>query len=242
MHMNNEIDIRHVIPSIRVPTLVLHRTGDLRVNVEAGRYLGATIPGAKYVEMPGSDHVAWVGDTDRLADEIEEFVTGSRADLEPDRVLATVLFTDIVDSTKRAVELGDRRWRALLDQHDAVVRREIERFRGREVKTLGDGFLVTFDGPARAVRCAMGIAEAVHSLGIEVRSGVHTGEIEVKGDDIGGIAVHIAARIAALAHGGQVLSSRTVRDLVAGSNLRFQEHGSHTLKGLTEPMVLFEVA
>ncbi len=242
MHMNNEIDIRHVIPSIRVPTLVLHRTGDLRVNVEAGRYLGATIPGAKYVEMPGSDHVAWVGDTDRLADEIEEFVTGSRADLEPDRVLATVLFTDIVDSTKRAVELGDRRWRALLDQHDAVVRREIERFRGREVKTLGDGFLVTFDGPARAVRCAMGLAEAVHSLGIEVRSGVHTGEIEVKGDDIGGIAVHIAARIAALAHGGQVLSSRTVRDLVAGSNLRFHEQGTHALKGLTEPMVLFEVA
>jgi class 3 adenylate cyclase len=183
-----------------------------------------------------------VGDTDRLADEIEEFVTGSRADLEPDRVLATVLFTDIVDSTKRAVELGDRRWRALLDQHDAVVRREIERFRGREVKTLGDGFLVTFDGPARAVRCAMGIAEAVHSLGIEVRSGVHTGEIEVKGDDIGGIAVHIAARIAALAHGGQVLSSRTVRDLVAGSNLRFHEQGTHALKGLTEPMVLFEVA
>ncbi len=241
MRMNNEIDIRHIIPSIRVPTLVLHRTGDLRVNVEAGRYLGSTIPGAKYVEMPGSDHVPWVGDTDRLADEIEEFVTGSRADLEPDRVLGTVLFTDIVDSTKRAVELGDRRWSGLLNQHDAVVRREVERFRGREVKTLGDGFLVTFDGPARAVRCARSIAEAVQSLGIAVRSGVHTGEIEVKGDDIAGIAVHIAARIAALAQGGQVLASRTVRDLVAGSNLSFREWGIQHIKGLTEPMTLFEV-
>jgi class 3 adenylate cyclase/alpha-beta hydrolase superfamily lysophospholipase len=241
MRMNNEIDIRHILPSIRVPTLVLHRAGDLRVSVEAGRYLGSTIPGAKYVEMPGSDHVPWVGDVDRLADEIEEFVTGSRADLEPDRVLATVLFTDIVDSTKRAVEMGDRRWRALLDHHDAVVRQEITRFRGHEVKALGDGFLATFDGPARAVRCARSIAEAVRSLGIEVRSGVHTGEIEVKGDDIGGVAVHIAARIAALAQGGQVLSSRTVRDLVAGSNLRFKDWGTHTLKGLAEPMALFEV-
>ena len=168
-------------------------------------------------------------------------MTGSRADLELDRVLATVLFTDIVDSTKRAVEMGDRRWRALLDHHDAVVRQEITRFRGQEVKTLGDGFLATFDGPARAVRCARSIAEAVRSLGIEVRSGLHTGEIEVKGDDIGGVAVHIAARIAALAQGGQVLSSRTVRDLVAGSNLRFNDWGTHTLKGLAEPMALFEV-
>jgi class 3 adenylate cyclase len=241
MRMNNEIDIRHVIPTIRVPTLVLHRVGDLRVNVEAGRYLGSNIPGAKYVEMPGSDHVPWVGDVDRLADEIEEFVTGSRADLEPDRVLATILFTDIVDSTKRAVEIGDRRWRAVLDQHNTIVRQEIARFRGREVKTLGDGFLVTFDGPARAVRCAMTITEAVRSLGIEVRSGVHTGEIEVQGDDIGGVGVHIAARIAALAKGGQVLSSRTVRDLVAGSDLSFEAYGSYSLKGITKPMALFKV-
>jgi class 3 adenylate cyclase len=242
MHMNNDIDIRDILPSIRVPTLVLHRTGDLRVNVEAGRYLGSSIPDAKYVEMPGSDHVVWVGDTDRLADEIEEFVTGSRADLEPDRVLATVLFTDIVDSTKRAAEIGDRRWRALLDQHDGIVRREIDRFRGREIKTLGDGFLATFDGPARAVRCATNIAEAVRSIGIDVRSGVHTGEIEVKGEDIGGIAVHIAARIAALAQGGQVLASRTVRDLVAGSNLQLREQGTHAIKGLGEPVALYEVA
>jgi class 3 adenylate cyclase/alpha-beta hydrolase superfamily lysophospholipase len=241
MRMNNEIDIRHVIPTIRVPTLVLHRVGDLRVNVEAGRYLGSNIPGAKYVEMPGSDHVPWVGDVDRLADEIEEFVTGSRADLEPDRVLATILFTDIVDSTKRAVEIGDRRWRAVLDQHNTIVRQEIARFRGREVKTLGDGFLVTFDGPARAVRCAMTITEAVRSLGIEVRSGVHTGEIEVQGDDIRGVGVHIAARIAALAKGGQVLSSRTVRDLVAGSDLSFEAYGSYSLKGITKPMALFKV-
>jgi class 3 adenylate cyclase len=211
------------------------------VNVEAGRYLGSNIPGAKYVEMPGSDHVPWVGDVDRLADEIEEFVTGSRADLEPDRVLATILFTDIVDSTKRAVEIGDRRWRAVLDQHNTIVRQEIARFRGREVKTLGDGFLVTFDGPARAVRCAMTITEAVRSLGIEVRSGVHTGEIEVQGDDIRGVGVHIAARIAALAKGGQVLSSRTVRDLVAGSDLSFEAYGSYSLKGITKPMALFKV-
>jgi class 3 adenylate cyclase len=241
MRMNNEIDIRHVIPSIRVPTLVLHRTGDLRVSVEAGRYLGSSIPGAKYIEMPGADHVAWVGDTDRLADEIEEFVTGTRADLEPDRVLATVLFTDIVASTKRAVELGDRRWRTLLEQHDAVVRQEFERFRGREVKTLGDGFLATFDGPARAVRCATSIVEAVRSLGIEVRSGVHTGEIEVKGNDIGGIAVHIAARIAAQAQGGQVLVSSTVRDLVAGSGLRFVDEGARSLKGIADEARVFSV-
>ncbi len=241
MHMNNSIDIRHVLPSIRVPTLVLHRTGDRRVSVEAGRFLGATIPGARYVEMPGADHVAWVGDTDRLADEIEEFVTGSRADPEPDRVLATVMFTDIVGSTQRAEELGDRRWRGLLDRHDAIVRREIERFRGHEVKTLGDGFLATFGGAARAVRCALSTSEAVQSLGLQVRSGIHTGEIEVKGDDIGGIAVHIAARIAGLAQGNQVLASRTVRDLVAGSNLRFLDFGAHALKGIAEPMTLFMV-
>jgi class 3 adenylate cyclase len=241
MHMNNRIDIRDVLPTIRVPTLVLHRTGDRRVSVGAGRFLGATIPGARYVEMAGSDHVAWVGDTDRLADEIEEFVTGSRADPEPDRVLATVMFTDIVDATRRAEDLGDRRWRALLDRHDEVVRREIERFRGHEVKTLGDGFLATFDGPARAVRCALGASQAVQSLGLRVRCGLHTGEIEVKGADIGGIAVHIAARISALAQANQVLASRTVRDLVAGSNLRFADHGTHALKGIAEPMTLFEV-
>jgi class 3 adenylate cyclase len=178
---------------------------------------------------------------DVIADQIEEFLTGSRAEFEADRVLATVLFTDIVNSTQRASELGDRRWRALLDQHNTIARREFARFRGQEVKTLGDGFLATFDGPARAVRCASGIVEAVRSLGIEVRSGVHTGEIEVKGNDIGGIAVHTAARIAALAEGGQVLASNTVRDLVAGSNIRFADRGGHVLKGIPGRVRLFAV-
>jgi class 3 adenylate cyclase len=241
MHLNNEIDIRHVLPSIRVPTLVLHRVGDLRVNVEAGRFLGRSIAGAKYVELPGEDHVPWVGDVDRLADEIEEFLTGSRTEVEADRVLATVMFTDIVGSTRRASELGDRRWRTLLDRHDYVLREEIARFNGKEVKTLGDGFLATFDGPARAVRCAMSIVEAARTLDIQVRGGVHTGEVEVKGDDIRGIAVHIAARVAALAASEQVLVTSTVRDLVAGSNLRFSNQGARTLKRIPEEVRLFSV-
>ena len=240
MRMNNEIDIRHVLPAIRVPTLVLHRTGDTRVHVEAGRYLGSTTPNAKYVELPGCDHTLWVGGVDAIADEIEDFLTGSRAELEADRVLATVLFTDIVNSTKRASELGDRRWRALLDQHNNIVRQQLARFRGQEVKTLGDGFLATFDGPGRAVRCASGIVEAVRSLGIEVRSGVHTGEIEVKGNDVAG-AVHTAARIVALAESGQVLASNTVRDLVAGSNIRFTDRGGHVLKSIPGEVRLFAV-
>jgi class 3 adenylate cyclase len=240
--MNNDIDIRHVAPAIRVPTLILHRTGDTRVSVEAGRFLGSTIPGAKYVELPGIDHVLWVGDVDRIADEMEEYLTGSRSEVEPDRVLATVLFTDIVGSTKKASELGDRRWQSLLGQHDQILRAQIDKFRGREVKALGDGFLATFDGPARAVRCATNMIESVRPLDLQVRSGVHTGEVEVKGDDITGIAVHIAARIAALASGGQVLVSSTVRDLVAGSNIRFVEQGAHALKGIPEALRLFSVA
>jgi class 3 adenylate cyclase len=242
MRMNSQIDVRHVLPAIRIPTLILHRVGDTRVNVEGGRYLAANIPGARYVEFPGVDHVMWASDVDQIADQIEEFFTGTHSEVEPDRVLATVLFTDLVDSTKRAEELGDRRWRALLDEHDALVRREIDRFRGREIKSLGDGFLATFDGPARAVRCASAIRDAMRVLGLEVRSGVHTGEIELKGEDIGGIAVHVAARIAALAEGGQVLVSRTVRDLVAGSNLRLTDQGAHALKGLSESMPLYAVA
>jgi class 3 adenylate cyclase len=242
MRMNSQIDVRHVLPAIRVPTLILHRSGDTRVNVEAGRFLAASIPGASYVEFPGPDHLTWAGNVDRLADEIEEFLTGTHGEVEPDRVLATVLFTDLVDSTRRAEEMGDRRWHVLLDEHNQIVRREIARFRGREVKTLGDGFLATFDGPARAVRCASAIIAALRALELEVRCGVHTGEIEMKGDDIGGIAVHIAARVAAVAEGGQVLVSRTVRDLVAGSNLRLEERGAYVLKGLSENMPLFAVA
>jgi class 3 adenylate cyclase len=241
MRMNSEIDVRHVLPAIRVPTLILHRSGDTRVNVEGGRYLAANIQGAKYVELPGVDHVMWAGNVDSVADEIEEFLTGTHAEREPDRVLATVLLTDLVDSTRKAETMGDRRWRVLLDEHDQIVRREIDRFRGREIKTLGDGFLATFDGPARAVRCAGAIVDALRPLNLDVRCGVHTGEIEIKGEDIGGIAVHIAARIAGLAQGGQVLMSRTVRDLVAGSNLPLVERGAHALKGLSENMPLFEV-
>jgi class 3 adenylate cyclase len=221
-----------------VPTLVLHRTGDAQVDVEAGRYLASHIPGARYVELPGEDHVPF-DITDRIADEAKEFLTGSRAEVEPDRVLATVLFTDIVDSTKRAVELGDRGWRALRDRHDEAVRQELSRFRGREVKTLGDGFLATFDGPARAVRCASAVVDRVRPLGIQVRGGLHTGEIELQPEDIGGIAVHIAARVAELADAGEVLVSNTVRDLIAGSGLRFHDRGSHALKGLPEPLRLF---
>jgi pimeloyl-ACP methyl ester carboxylesterase len=220
MKMNSEIDIRGILPAIRVPTLVMHRTADRAVSVEGSRALARHIPNARLLELPGEDHLPYLGeDSDRIVDEIEQFLTGTRAVIEPDRVLATVMFTDIVGSTRHASELGDRRWREVLDQHDEIVRREIARFRGREVKTLGDGFLATFDGPARAVRCAKSISDVVRPLGVEVRSGVHTGEIEMKGDDVAGLAVHIAARVAAAASAGQVLVSSTVRDLVAGSGL-----------------------
>jgi class 3 adenylate cyclase len=242
MRMNSQIDVRHILPAIRVPTLVLHRSGDTRVNVEGGRYLAANIPGAKYVEFPGMDHVMWAGNVNPLADEIEEFLTGTHRESEPDRVLATVLFTDVVDSTRKAEAMGDRDWHALLSEHDRIVRDAIGRFRGHEIKTLGDGFLATFDGPARAVRCGSEIIDALRPLSLNVRCGVHTGEIEMKGDDIGGIAVHIAARIASMADGGDVLVSRTVRDLVAGSNLPLERRGDFALKGLSEPMLLYAVA
>jgi class 3 adenylate cyclase len=241
MQMNREIDIRQVLPSIRVPTLVLHRAEDQRVQVAAGRFLGQNIPGARYIELPGIDHVAWAGDADRLVDEIEEFLTGSQPAVDVDRVLTTVLFTDIVDSTKQAVMMGDRRWRMLIEQHDEAARRLIARFRGRAIKTTGDGFMATFDGPARAVRCACDIADAVRALGLDIRAGVHTGEVELVEDDVHGIAVHIASRVAGLAASGQVLVSSTVRDLVAGSGLRFRDYGSHSLKGLPEELRLFRV-
>jgi class 3 adenylate cyclase len=243
MQMNSEIDITGVLSAIRVPTLVIHRTDDTNVSVEGSRLLAERIPGARLFEVPGRDHLPYVGDnTDDIVDEIQEFVTGSRGAIEPDRVLATVMFTDILDSTRRASELGDRRWRALLDQHDHLVRQEISRARGREVKTLGDGFLATFDGPARAVRCAMTIVQGLRSLDLQIRTGVHTGEIELNGQDIAGIAVHIAARIAAQAQGGQVLVSSTVRDLVAGSGLRFVDQGARSLKGIPDELRMFSVA
>jgi class 3 adenylate cyclase len=243
MRMNSEIDVRPVLSSIHVPTLVLHRGGDTRVNVGSGRCFAQGIQGAEYVELPGQDHVLWAADTDDIANEMERFLTGTRSAAEPDRVLATVMFTDIVDSTKRAGALGDRDWRDLLDQHDAICRSEIARFRGREVKTLGDGFLVTFDGPARAVRCAMSIAQDVSSVvGLQVRSGIHTGELALKDRDIDGIAVHIAARVAEEAGPGEVLVSRTVRDLVAGSGLQFRSSRRCQVKGIEEDLQLFTVA
>ena len=232
VRMNSYIDVREVLRTIRVPTVILHRTGDHDVNVAEGRYLASKIPGAKFVELAGADHWISAGDTDAVADEIEEFLTGTRPVPEPDRVLATVLFTDIVGSTERAAKMGDRGWRDLLGAHDAAVRRELERFRGREVDTAGDGFLATFDGPARAVRCAISAGEAVRELGMEIRAGVHTGECELDGRKIRGIAVHTGARVASLARAGEVLISHTVKDLVAGSGLGFEDRGVHELKGV----------
>lgn len=241
LRMNSEIDIRDILPSVRTPTLVLHRSGDPRVPYESGRFIAGQVPGARLVTLPGNEH-GFVNDPEmvqRVADEAEEFLTGTRQEAEADRVLATVMFTDIVDSTRRAAELGDRPWRAVVERHDAVVREHLARFRGREIKSLGDGFLATFDGPARAVRCAVAIALAVRALGIDVRAGLHTGEIELRAGDIGGIAVNIAARVAAAAGPGVALVSSTVRDLVAGSGLRFEDRGRHALKGLPEDVQLY---
>lgn len=242
MRAGHSFDVRDLLPVIRVPTLVLHRTGDGACSVEGGRYLGSHIPGAKYVEMPGIDHALAVGDFEPLIGEIEEFLTGSRADVEFDRILATVLFTDVVESTRRAAELGDRQWRALLDQHDQAVRQQLARFRGREVKHTGDGFLATFDGPARAVRCASAISETLEPLGIAVRGGLHSGEVELRGDDIGGIAVNIAARVVEMAEPGETLVSSTVKDLVAGSGLQFDDRGLHILKGLPDQVHIYAAA
>jgi class 3 adenylate cyclase len=234
-------DVRDVLPSISVPTLVLHRVDNLWVRVGNGRYLGENIPGAKYVELAGGDQFPFAQDADLVLEEIEEFLTGSRTHHEPDRVLATLLFTDICSSTERAASVGDRGWRDLLDRHDAMVRRQIQRFGGREVKTTGDGFLATFEGPARAVRCAVAIREGAAQLGLEVRAGVHTGEVELRGDDVGGIAVHVTQRISALAPRDEVLVSSTVVDLVAGSGLEFEDRGEHNLKGVPRPWRLFAV-
>jgi class 3 adenylate cyclase/esterase/lipase len=240
--MNIQIDISDIIPTIRVPTLVIHRTDDKVVNVEGGRFLAQHIPGARYIELPGADHLPFVGDNvGDIDDAIEEFLTGSRPTVVVDRVLATVLFTDIVGSTEKAAALGDRRWRDLLGHHHTTIRRTLSRFRGHEVKTTGDGVLATFDGPARGVRCACAIADEIRPLGIEVRAGLHTGECEMIGDDVGGIAVHIGARVAAVAGPGEVLVSSTVKDLVAGSGLRFGDRGSHSLKGVPGEWRIFAV-
>lgn len=239
---NTQIDIRQVLPTIRVPTLIIHRTDDHDAKVEEGRWIAAQIPGARFVELPGEDHLPWVGDQDALLDAVEEFLTGSPPVRSVDRVLASVLFVDIVSSTARAAELGDQRWRGLLEEFFGAVRRELTRHRGREVHTTGDGLLAIFDGPARAVRCAFATRDAVRRLGLEVRAGVHTGEVELTREDVQGIAVHIGARVAALADAGEVWVSSVVRDLVPGSGLVFEDRGTHRLKGVPDEWRLFSVA
>ncbi len=234
-----DIDVRDIVSTIKVPTLILHSVDDRICHVENGRFLAKNIPHAKYVELPGGDHVPWF-EPDRVIDEVREFLTGHRVARVPDRVLATVLFTDIVGSTDRASELGDASWRQLLTSHNSVVRDELKRFRGVEVNTAGDGFLSTFDGPARAIQCAKEIGRKLHAHGIEIRAGIHTGEVERLADDIAGIAVHIGARIAGLAGANEVLVSGTVRDLVAGSSLEFNDRGKHQLKGVPGEWQVYE--
>lgn len=239
--MTTEIDVRHVLPAIRVPTLILHRVTDRDVMVENGRYLAAHIPGARYVEFPTGDHLLTIGDTDGILDEIEEFLTGVRRGPDPDRVLTTVLFTDVVESTRHAAALGDQRWADIRSAHHSVVRRELDRFRGREIDTAGDGFFATFDGPARAVRCALAIAAGVEPLGLRIRAGVHTGEVEIRPEGLAGLAVHIGARVMNLADAGEVVVSSTVKDLVAGANIDFEDRGTHALKGVPGQWHVFAV-
>ncbi|HET8653280.1 MAG TPA: adenylate/guanylate cyclase domain-containing protein [Gaiellaceae bacterium] len=239
--MNSTIDVRGVLASIHVPTLVLHRTGDRDSRPEEGRYIAERIPGAHFVELEGEDHAPWF-QTDQILDEVEEFLTGVRPHPSLDRVLATVLFTDIVGSTERAAALGDRGWADVLGRHDAVVRRQLERFRGREVDTAGDGFLATFDGPARGIACAAAIRDGVRALGLDIRAGLHTGECHLNGNEVRGIAVHTAARVQAAAEPGQVLVTGTVRDLVAGSGLAFEDRGVHELKGVPGEWRLYAVS
>jgi len=239
--MNAQIDTRSVLPTIRAPTLVLQREGDREVAAEEERWIAAQIPGAKYVELAGDDHLVWVGDSDGLLDEVEEFLTGVRRGPEPDRILATVLFTDLVGSTELAARLGDRRWRGLLEAHNRTIAGELARWSGREVDSRGDGVFAAFDGPARAIRCACAIRDGVRTLGLEIRAGVHTGECELVGTKLEGVAVHIGARVAALGGPGEVLVSRTVKDLVAGSGIDFADRGEHQLKGVPSLWQLFAV-
>jgi pimeloyl-ACP methyl ester carboxylesterase len=242
LKMNTQIDIRRVLPTIRVPTLVMHRVGDLDASVDEGRWMAAQIPGARFVELPGDDHLPWVGDQDTVLDEVQEFLTGVRPTPDINRVLATVLFTDIVGSTELAARIGDRAWSDLLDRHHRLVRGELARFRGREVNTAGDSFLATFDGPARGIRCALSVRDAVKPLGIQIRAGLHIGEIELDGNAIAGIAVHIGARVAASAGADEVLVSSTVKDLVSGSGIRFSERGAKVLKGVPGTWQLYAAA
>jgi class 3 adenylate cyclase len=236
-----EFDVRDVLPSIRVPTLVMHRTGDRFIKVEHSRYIASKIPGARYVELEGDENMFSVGDWEGLIGELEEFLTGTRHEREPDRMLATVLFTDICESTQRAAEMGDRGWRFLLERHDALFRQALERHRGREVKRTGDGFLATFDGPARAIRCAASITEAMGSLGLQVRAGLHTGELEVMDGDLSGLAVHIASRVMSAAGPNEVLVSGTVKDLVVGSGIDFEDRGERELRGVPGEWRLYAV-
>jgi len=240
--MNAEIDVTSILPSIQAPTLLIHRTQDVRTSIEGAREIAATIPNARMVELPGLDHFVWLEESGTVLSEIRKFVDATQEPSEPDRVLATVLFTDIVDSTRRANELGDAQWRSVLDAHYSLARNHLKRFRGREVKTLGDGILATFDGPARAVRCAQAIAASVQPLGIAVRAGLHTGEVEMRDDnDVGGIAVHIASRVSHFASNNEVLVSSTVKDLVAGSGLHFTDLGARNMKGLDGKLRIYQV-
>jgi class 3 adenylate cyclase/pimeloyl-ACP methyl ester carboxylesterase len=243
MRMNSKIDITGILTSIHVPTLVIHVKGDTLIDFEGGVRLAEGIPNARLVELPGVDHLPFVGDNSlRIVDEIEHFLTGSRSEARADRVLVTILFTDIVDSTARATSMGDQRWRSLLHAHDAAVRQELELFRGTEIKSTGDGFLATFDAPARAIRCALSITEDVRDLGLAVRAGLHTGEIHLVNGDIEGISVHIASRVANLAQGNEVVVSRTVKDLIAGSGLTLEDYGTHSLKGVPDEWQLYQAS
>jgi class 3 adenylate cyclase len=241
MNLYRQIDVRGALPAIGVPTLALHRRDDRMIPARQAEYLAERIDGARYVELAGEDHLWTVGDSGALLEEVEEFLVGSRGGHGVDRSLATILFTDIVGSTETAARLGDLRWRELLERHDAAVRRELAVHRGREVKTTGDGFLATFDGPARAIRCATAIKGELSRSGVEIRSGIHSGEVEAIGEDVGGMAVNIGARVGALAGPGEVLVSSTVRELVVGSGIEFEERGSHRLKGAPDEWSLFAV-
>ena len=240
VRMLEQVDVRDILPTIRVPTLVLHKRDDRVVPLEEGKYIADHVPGARFVELPGTDHWPWIGHEEAV-EEIQEFLTGMRDSAEPERALATVMFVDIVDSTRHAAQIGDRRWADLLESFYTIVRHELDRYRGREVDTAGDGFFVTFDGPARAIRCATTLVDAVEGLGLQIRIGIHTGECERMADKVGGLGVVIGARVGSLAGPGEILVSRTVQDLVVGSDMRFQQRGEHELKGISGKWELYAV-